>query len=52
MKKFINFIGEGVSSPEKFLHEIRRVETTAGFFKICENFLDNDEPLTLEPGKN
>ena len=52
MKKFMNFIGEGVPSPEKFLHEIRRVETTAGFFKICENFLDNDEPLTLEPGKH
>jgi tRNA-dihydrouridine synthase B len=52
MKKFMNFIGEGVSSPEKFLHEIRRVETTAGFFQICEKFLDNDKPLMLEPGKN
>ena len=52
MKKFINFIGEGVASPEKFLHDIRRVETTAGFFQICEKFLDNDKPLMLEPGKN
>ena len=31
MKKFLNFIGEGVG--EKFLHDIRRVETTADFFR-------------------
>ncbi|HEX7569452.1 MAG TPA: tRNA-dihydrouridine synthase family protein, partial [Verrucomicrobiae bacterium] len=50
MKKFMNFIGEGVASPEKFLHDIRRVETTADFWRVCENFLDHDEPMTLEPG--
>ena len=49
MKKFMNFIGEGVSSPEKFLHDIRRVETTADFFRVCEEFLSHDEPMTLEP---
>jgi hypothetical protein len=47
MKKFMNFIGEGVS--EKFLHDIRRVATTADFFRMCEDFLNHDEPLTLEP---
>jgi tRNA-dihydrouridine synthase B len=47
MKKFMNFIGEGVD--EKFLHEIRRVATTADFFRLCEDFLSHDRPLTLEP---
>jgi tRNA-dihydrouridine synthase B len=47
MKKFMNFIGEGVD--EKFLHEIRRVTTTADFFRVCETFLDHDEPMKPEP---
>jgi tRNA-dihydrouridine synthase len=47
MKKFMNFIGDGVD--EKFLHEIRRVETTADFFRVCENYFDHDELMTLEP---
>ena len=47
MKKFMNFIGEGLPAP--FLHDIRRVETTAGFFAICERALDHDQPLPLEP---
>jgi tRNA-dihydrouridine synthase B len=47
MKKFMNFIGEGVG--EKFLFEIRRVTTTADFFRVCEDFLEHDRPLPLEP---
>jgi tRNA-dihydrouridine synthase B len=47
MKKFMNFIGDGVG--EKFLHEIRRVTATADFFRVCENYLAHDEPMTLEP---
>jgi tRNA-dihydrouridine synthase B len=47
MKKFMNFIGEGVG--EKFLHAIRRVMTTTEFFQVCEIFLNHDRPLTLEP---
>jgi len=47
MKKFMNFIGEGVD--EKFLHEIRRVAATADFFRVCEDFLSHDEPMKLEP---
>ena len=35
MKKFMNFIGDGVG--EKFLHEIRRVATTADFFPRLRN---------------
>jgi hypothetical protein len=47
MKKIMNFIGEGVC--EKFLHEIRRVTTAADFFRVCENHLAHDKPMTLEP---
>jgi tRNA-dihydrouridine synthase len=47
MKKFMSFIGEGVG--EKFLHEIHRVTTEADFFRVCEEFLAHDQPLTLEP---
>jgi tRNA-dihydrouridine synthase B len=47
MKKFMNFIGEGIGS--EFLHEIRRVTTAAGFFRACEGYLDHNKPLSLEP---
>ncbi len=49
MKKFMNFIGDAAWA-KKFLHEIRRVTTTADFFRVCENHLAHDEPMTLEPG--
>jgi tRNA-dihydrouridine synthase B len=47
MKKFMNFVGEGVH--EDFLHQIRRVESSAAFFRVCEDFLSHDGPMTLEP---
>ena len=47
MKKFTNFIGEGVG--ETYLHDIRRVTTTADFWRVCNQFLDHNEPLSLEP---
>ena len=47
MKKFMNFIGDGVG--EKFLHEIRRVTTTADFSRVCETYLAHEEPMALEP---
>jgi tRNA-dihydrouridine synthase B len=47
MKKFMNFIGEGISP--KFLHEIRRADTAAGFFRVCGDFLDHGNPMVLEP---
>jgi tRNA-dihydrouridine synthase len=39
MKKFMNFIGEGIC--EQFLFEIRRVQTRADFFRTCECYLDH-----------
>jgi tRNA-dihydrouridine synthase len=47
MKKFTNFIGEGVGA--KFLHDIRRVETAVDFWRVCEAWLDHENPMSLEP---
>jgi tRNA-dihydrouridine synthase B len=47
MKKFMNYLGDGVS-PE-FLHQIRRTETAADFFRICREAMDHAEPMRLEP---
>ena len=49
LKKFMNFIGEGVAPAERFLHEIRRVTTRADFFGVCARHLDHDGLMTLEP---
>jgi hypothetical protein len=47
MKKFLNYLGEGVPAP--FLHQIRRSQTAAEFDRICAEFLDHDQPMVLEP---
>ena len=47
MKKFMNFIGEGIGA--EFLFAIRRVTTTADFWGVCESFLAHQEPMTLPP---
>jgi tRNA-dihydrouridine synthase len=50
MKKFMNFIGEGIS-PE-FLFQIRRVETKASFFSVCAAYLEHEAPMSLIPAKS
>jgi tRNA-dihydrouridine synthase len=50
LKKFLNFIGEGVEPTGRFLHDIRRVRTRADFFRVCAEHLDHERPLLLEPG--
>jgi tRNA-dihydrouridine synthase len=47
MKKFMNFIGEGIT--ESFLFQIRRVTTRQEFFRVCQEHLDHDRPMTLAP---
>jgi tRNA-dihydrouridine synthase len=47
MKKFMNFIGEGVGG--EFLFAIRRVTTTAEFWRVCEGALAHNEPMALPP---
>lgn len=49
MKKFMNFIGVGIDPAGLFLHRIRRVSTRADFFAICEEFLNHEDPMPLEP---
>ena len=49
MKKYMNYLGLGVEPTGRFLHEIRRVDTRADFFRICEEFLNHDQPMPLEP---
>jgi tRNA-dihydrouridine synthase len=49
MKKYMNYLGVGVEPSGRFLHEIRRVSTRAGFFAVCEEFLAHDRPMPLEP---
>ena len=49
MKKYMNYIGVGIDPAGQFLHRIRRVTTRADFFAVCEEFLDHDQPMPLEP---
>ncbi len=49
MKKYMNFLGAGVDAAGQFLHQIRRAQTEADFFRVCEAFLDHDTPMPLEP---
>jgi tRNA-dihydrouridine synthase B len=49
MKKYMNYLGVGVDPAGQFLHQIRRVATKADFFRVCEELLDDDQPMPLEP---
>jgi hypothetical protein len=44
----LNFIGAGVG-PE-FLHDIRRVNTEAELFRVCETWLDHRGTMPLRDG--
>jgi len=49
MKKYMNYLGVGVEPSGQFLHKIRRVTTKSEFFGVCEEFLNHDLPMPLEP---
>lgn len=53
MKKYMNFIGQGVDAGGQFLYQIRRARTQSEFFRICDAFLvDNGQaelPYAREP---
>ena len=49
MKKYFNFIGLGIEPTGQFLHRVRRVTEEREVFAICEEYLDHDRPMTLEP---
>jgi nifR3 family TIM-barrel protein len=52
LKKFMNFIGEGIIPSAQFLHDIRRVTTKDEFFRICRDHLDHNRPMPLEPQRD
>jgi tRNA-dihydrouridine synthase len=49
MKKYLNYVGVGVEPTGQFLHDIRRVNTRTDFFRVCEEHLDHDRAMPLEP---
>lgn len=49
MKKYLNYLGVGVEPTGRFLHQVRRVATSAALFGVCEEFLAHDRPMPLEP---
>ena len=49
IKKYINYIGLGIEPSGDFLRRIRRAQTESEFFTICEDHLQHDEPMPLEP---
>jgi tRNA-dihydrouridine synthase B len=49
MKKYLNYVGVGVDAAGQFLHQVRRVTSTAALFRVCEEFLGHDRPMPLEP---
>ena len=49
MKKYLNFIGLGVEPTGVFLNQIRRATTQTELFALCNQFLDHDDPMLLEP---
>jgi tRNA-dihydrouridine synthase len=48
MKKYMNFLGEGLEESEDFLHAIRRCDSRGEFFAICSRHLEHDRPMPLE----
>ena len=49
MKKYMNFLGEGLETREDFLHDIRRCSTRGEFFTICSRHLDHGREMPLQP---
>jgi len=39
MKKYLNFVGQSVDPAGKFLHDMRRTETEAELFAVCDRHL-------------
>jgi tRNA-dihydrouridine synthase len=49
MKKYMNFLGEGLETSEAFLYDIRRCSTQDEFFAICSRHLDHGRAMPLQP---
>ena len=49
VKKYLNFVGEGLPASDRFLHDMRRSQTEAELFRVCTLWLDHDRPVDLVP---
>lgn len=51
MKKFLNFVGQGVDAEGAFLYDMRRTSTEAELFTVCDRHLlsEPDRPFAAEP---
>ena len=51
MKKYLNFVGQGVDPTGAFLYDMRRAESERGLFGICDQHLltDPTRNFSLEP---
>lgn len=49
MKKYLNFIGQGIGEGDGFLKEVRRAQTEADFWRHCDHWLDRADPFPDEP---
>lgn len=47
MKKFLNFVGQGVDEGGTFLYEMRRTADAGAFFKVCDRHLVDGSKATL-----
>jgi tRNA-dihydrouridine synthase len=51
MKKYLNFVGQSVDPAGAFLHDMRRTETEAELFSVCDRHLltEPDSEFATEP---
>lgn len=51
LKKYLNFVGQGVDGDGRFLHDMRRAPTEAALFAVCDRHLlsDPSTPFATEP---
>ena len=49
MKKYLNFVGQGVDAGGAFLHAMRRAETEADLFSVCDEHLLADPTREFSP---
>ncbi len=51
MKKFLNFVGQGVDPDGRFLHDMRRTQSEAELFAVCDRHLMSkpDQIFAPEP---
>jgi tRNA-dihydrouridine synthase len=51
MKKYLNFVGQGVDPEGRFLHDMRRTEDEKGLMEVCDRHLlsEPDRPFATEP---